>query len=456
MRNLPFLLVVVLAACGGDSQSFWTVPDSQAPGHEPVIVSLELSLNSALYMEGDGKVAVTAVLEATDPGLDIETMVVQMSNSIELILDVSGLLNDTTGTFSQSFDISTTKVGTLDVAVRLVDATGAASNPRSTRFLVEGDPLDWQERSIGLPNALNAISPEADGTGFVAVGNRGTILTSADGVEWVESVSGTYVDLYDVFCAYSLNGCLAVGDAGTILRSGGSGNGSDWSLLYDGPDDLSLHAIAPGGLTGWLSGGTVKSTGTACILHGDLAGDPWHEIEPTGHSGQHITDVEGLPIDERATYHIVASLDVSFPDQGRVVVSADGRTWVEVFISDGHASTYSLEYYEDRVWAGGSGGNIYATADGVNWTRFETPAVQSKLVAVATASNSTLMAHGFSATVGLGEQVGVATSDGGQTWQTFVIGTAFEPRGLAYNDGRWVSVGQSLEEPGKGAIFTTQ
>ena len=53
-------------------------------------------------------------------------------------------------------------------------------------------------------------------------------------------------------------------------------------------------------------------------------------------------------------------------------------------------------------------------------------------------------------------QVGVVTSDGGQTWETFVIGAAYEPRGLAYEDGRLVSVGQSLTEPGKGAIFTTQ
>ncbi|NIO43108.1 MAG: hypothetical protein GTO41_24900, partial [Burkholderiales bacterium] len=58
-------------------------------------------------------------------------------------------------------------------------------------------------------------------------------------------------------------------------------------------------------------------------------------------------------------------------------------------------------------------------------------------------------------TIGLGEQVGVATSDGGETWQTFVIGAAYESRGLTYGNGRWVSVGQSLAEPGKGAIFTT-
>ena len=70
--------------------------------------------------------------------------------------------------------------------------------------------------------------------------------------------------------------------------------------------------------------------------------------------------------------------------------------------------------------------------------------------------NSILIAHGFDPSAGMGEQVGVATSDGGLTWYRFVIASAYEPRGLAYGDGRWVSVGQSLAEPGKGAIFTTQ
>ena len=104
---------------------------------------------------------------------------------------------------------------------------------------------------------------------------------------------------------------------------------------------------------------------------------------------------------------------------------------------------------------GGTEGRIYSSADGLNWTRHETPAVQSKLVAVS-AADSMLIAHGFSASIGMGEQLRVLTSDGGETWQTFVIGAAYEPRGLAYGDGRWVSVGQSLTEPGKGAIFTTQ
>ena len=170
-----------------------------------------------------------------------------------------------------------------------------------------------------------------------------------------------------------------------------------------------------------------------------------------------MTGIEVLPANNEG-HQFVATMEVPFPDQGRVLVSADGLAWIEVFISDSHESTYSLQHYGDGLWAGGSSGNVYATTDGVNWTRHETPAVQSKLVAMSSgdSNSSTLMAHGYSEASGLGEQIGVATSDGGQTWQSFVIGAAFEPRGLAYFDGRWVSVGQSLAEPGKGAIYTTQ
>ena len=71
-------------------------------------------------------------------------------------------------------------------------------------------------------------------------------------------------------------------------------------------------------------------------------------------------------------------------------------------------------------------------------------------------SDGQLVALGFSETIGLDAQVGVMTPDGGQTWQSFTIGTGFEPRGLAFSNGRWVSVGQSLSDPGKGAIYTTE
>ena len=276
-------------------------------------------------------------------------------------------------------------------------------------------------------------------------------MTSGDGITWTEQDSGTDVDLNAVFCGFWFSGCYAVCDAGAILHSA---NTLDWALYYDGADDVSLRAIYEDEFLGkTLAGGTDEATDAAYLLHRASVDDPWEEIELTGQSGRHITGIGAIQFDESDS-QFIATLEVPLTEQGRILVSADGLTWVEVFISDGHDSTYSLES-DGGVWIGGTGGRMYSSPDGINWTLHETPAVQSNLVAMIS-RNSILIAHGFDPSAGMGEQVGVATSDGGLTWYRFVIASAYEPRGLAYGDGRWVSVGQSLAEPGKGAIFTTQ
>ena len=61
-------------------------------------------------------------------------------------------------------------------------------------------------------------------------------------------------------------------------------------------------------------------------------------------------------------------------------------------------STYSIKYFNDFLWVGGTEGRMYSSADGVSWTPHETPAVQSNLVAVS-ATDSMLLAHGFSASL---------------------------------------------------------
>ena len=63
-------------------------------------------------------------------------------------------------------------------------------------------------------------------------------------------------------------------------------------------------------------------------------------------------------------------------------------------------------------------------------------------------SGVNLVAHGTGGS-------GVMTSDDGQSWQVFDIAAGYESRGLAYGNGRFVSVGQSLTNPGKGVIFTS-
>ena len=418
-------------------------------------------MDSAVFMEGGGNVSVTAELDVADAGSDIETLTISLSNGIILDFDVSGVVDGETGVISRDFDIATTEVGQITIRVELVDAAGIGSLDWIESFVVSGDPFTWYERLTGLPDTLNAVAANtADGVGFVAVGDGGTIMTSADGLKWSNELSPTDVDLHYVNCTapapfLGLPGyCFAAGDAGTILVGPNEALwNTTWLIWIDGPDDVSLYMYDFNPFLGDVAVGRTVSTDVACIVSGDFRSQPWTMVEPLAQSGHYITGLTGKALDvpDEFVLQYVATVEVPIPEQAKVLVSNDLLTWVEVFVSDGHGSTYSIM----GDWVSGSGGKMYKSADGINWTQYQTPATQANLIAMA-GHYDLVMAHGFSEAIGMGDQLGVATVDGGASWQTFVIGSAYEPRGLAYHGGRWVSVGQSLAEPGKGAIFTTE
>jgi hypothetical protein len=51
--------------------------------------------------------------------------------------------------------------------------------------------------------------------------------------------------------------------------------------------------------------------------------------------------------------------------------------------------------------------------------------------------------------------MGVATTDGGMSWEAFNIGGEFLSFGMAFGNGRFVSVGQAAPLSGEGAIYTS-
>ena len=422
--------------------------------HAPEISGVEFSSYTFMYMQGGGSVEVTADFFVRDIGEDIETLNIEQPNGEILSFDLAGHCCGQTGTITRQLEIATTEVGPLVFDIWLVDVVGDSGPHLSAEILISEGILSWTERATALPFVLNDVSSwHHDCCGFIAVGDGGTILSSDDGVTWMEEDSGTTVDLHAIVCGILIGSCYVVGDEGTILR-GGSGN---WESYFDGPDDISLTAIYDNPFAHvQLAGGFVTTTATACVLQRDYYSDLWTTVEPTGDSGQRITGIGSIfRLFDGSILQLVATVEATVPAQGKVLVSADGLNWVEVLISDTYESTYSIGHYDGHLWVGGSYGHIYSSPDGVNWTKHETPASSSNLVAML-AADGLFVALGFSETIGLQAQVGVMTGNGGQTWQTFVIGEGFEPRGLALSNGRWVSVGQSLSDPGKGAIYTTQ
>jgi len=102
---------------------------------------------------------------------------------------------------------------------------------------------EWSVRSpLPTRNDLHGVTYGNDM--FVAVGDRGTIVTSGDGADWTNrtAASGTRVDLMGI--AYGNGTFIAVGERGTIVTSGD--DGASWTVR-DSDTNNSLYAVAYGG-----------------------------------------------------------------------------------------------------------------------------------------------------------------------------------------------------------------
>jgi hypothetical protein len=95
MRGLLFLLTLVLAACGGNGDGFKPTPEPLQ--HVPAISNLKLTPDSALYMEGDGSIVVTAEFAFTDLGQDIQTLQVKMSDGTSLEIPLAESVDTVSG-----------------------------------------------------------------------------------------------------------------------------------------------------------------------------------------------------------------------------------------------------------------------------------------------------------------------------------------------------------------------
>jgi hypothetical protein len=188
MRRLLFLLPFVLAACDGDGDGF--IPTAESLQHAPEISNLNLSPDTAMYMEGEGSVRVTAEFGFTDVAQDIQTSHVEISDGTSLTNDLSEPINTVSGTLIEEFDVSTASVGTFTVEIWLVDAAGNASNRLSAGIRVENpvpeiailDPAEVRTGSVGFNLSVT-------GTGFL----MGATVTWDGGDRTTEYVSGTQV-----------------------------------------------------------------------------------------------------------------------------------------------------------------------------------------------------------------------------------------------------------------------
>ena len=256
------------------------------------------------------------------------------------------------------------------------------------------------------------------GDKFVAVGDRGIILTSGDGETWTTQASGTDDRLFDI--THGDGKFVVIGDDGTILTSA---NGTSWS--YGAPPGLN-DIIYIGGqfvAVGW--NGRI-------ITSGD--GETWTErTSGTFNTLNGITHMNGQ--------YVIAGKG------GIILTSSDGITWTKQE-SGTTKQLYGITHGGGQFVAVGdryrnSDGDLDATvitsSDGVSWT--------IRTSNTTRALNDITYGGGKFAAVGV---FGIITSSDGITWTEQTEGRIrYQFYDIAYGAGRFVVVG------GGGIILTS-
>jgi hypothetical protein len=187
------------------------------------------------------------------------------------------------------------------------------------------------------------------------------------------------------------------------------------------------------------------------ISRSEDRGDTWHfaDFKPSGD----IIYRDGL---------FVAAVNGYLSYRARVAASFDGSAWNEIIVREEEAALETIVHDGSQFIVAGSGGAVFASFDGFNWTERQTPVQDVFYLSSAWNGSKLLLAGGsmcgplYLCDASLGEvPVGVASNDGGLSWDIFNIDGDYTSFGLAWGNGRFVSVGQI---PGtfEGAIYTAE
>jgi photosystem II stability/assembly factor-like uncharacterized protein len=261
---------------------------------------------------------------------------------------------------------------------------GAVTSAVANLSVLPAGPLDrWTQRNP-LPQSLPILSIVYTNNLFVAVGERGTILTSSNGTNW--TVQPRRVDLTLHGVTYGKGLFVAVGEGATILtspdgtnwtyrfsaqyqtlRSVAYGNGIFVAVGIDINDEPQLILTSRDGLvwqrekriastyfTGIAFGrGTFAAVGTGVIL--------------VSTNGQNWT--EGF-FPDRNDWESVAYLNnqfVAVGDDGMIAVSVDGNTWTPRD-SGSQRRLLDIAYSNGKFVAVGARGTILSSSNTITWT----------------------------------------------------------------------------------------
>jgi hypothetical protein len=146
-----------------------------------------------------------------------------------------------------------------------------------------------------------------------------------------------------------------------------------------------------------------------------------------------------------------------------VTVSSDGKVWNEAAVSDEENWTSDTIIHDGSQFIlAGTDGTVFTSFDGFNWTRLQTPVRDVHYTSAAWNGSKLVIAGGYMWWCGwfwpcgepLDVPAGISSTDGGMTWELFDIDDNYASLGLAWGNGRFVSVGERPQIDEEGAIYT--
>ena len=202
-------------------------------------------------------------------------------------------------------------------------------------------------------------------------GGEGTIWHTTDGGNsWTDQTPGTTTEHLKGVYAIDENLAYVCGNDSTLLKT--TNGGSNWQLLTSGsgtkPDLVDIYAFDANHVF------TVSTSNDGVIMYSDDGGTSWtttYAPFPPGGISQRQYGCAGLPNGTAYTvgYH------------GTVFKSTDyGHTWSNVANIFGslYKIFYSIDIYNDHIWAGGSNGKLYHSGNGgASWDTLHFPSTNN-------------------------------------------------------------------------------
>jgi len=336
------------------------------------------------------------------------------------------------------------------------------------------DGLNWTTANIGALNRIfNSIA--SNGSGFMAVGDGGEVLTSPDGATWTQQASafpyppaselnwdGTqYVGVGYNGYALSADGTswtpYTVSDPSdpvvlaSITQFGGLNiAGTITGAIYTSPDDVSWTTPFSNNLEPlWdviWDGSQFVAVGTGPTIYTSPDGTVWTARLTT----DPIVAVPQRVIRAGGQYVVVGN-----GTESQVLTSPDAITWTSHTPSNSYLSLSSVAWGNNLYVAVGGQGTVLTSPDGTTWSGGATGFGSTDQLYDVVWNGSVWAVSGFYFN-GPNDYGGfIALSSDGMDWTRHDLPTLVFTQGLEWNGSLFVSVGTAIVTSTDGMNWST-